>query len=184
MYTVVLDANVLYPAPLRDLLIRVGMKGIVRVRWTDLILDECFRNILANRSELSLERLTRTRELMNLAIRDAMIQGYEALIPSLELPDPDDRHVLAAAIRSGAQSIVTFNIKDFPPSVLGPLGVEALRPDDFLLDLLDLAPGAVASAVSEQANDLNDPPVSVSELLQRLVRQGLPQTVAKLEEMF
>lgn len=113
-FTVVYDANVLYPAPLRDLLVRIGMAGVVRVKWTDEILDEVFRNILANRPDLSMERLARTRSLMNDAIRDVRVDGHQTLIDSLHLPDPDDRHVLAAAIHCGAQSIITHNLKDFP----------------------------------------------------------------------
>src|SRR5690606_37512917 len=103
----VYDANVLYPAPLRDLLVRIGMTGVVRVKWTDEILDEVFRNILANRPDLTMEKLARTRSLMNGAIRDVQVDGYQSLIDSLDLPDPDDRHVLAAAIQCGAQSIIT-----------------------------------------------------------------------------
>ncbi len=97
-FTVVYDANVLYPAPLRDLLIRVGMTGVVRAKWTDEILDEVFRNILANRPDLTMEQLGRTRELMNRAIRDVRVDGYQPLVASLELPDAGDgdRHVLGS----------------------------------------------------------------------------------------
>ena len=93
-FTVVYDANVLYPAPLRDLLIRLAMTGLFRARWTDDILDEVFRNILEDRPELKPEQLERTRELMNLAVRDALIDGHHPLMAELDLPDPDDRHVL------------------------------------------------------------------------------------------
>ncbi len=119
------------------------MTGVVRAKWTDEILDEVFRNILANRPDLTMKQLGRTRELMNCAIRDVRVDGYQPLVSSLELPDPDDRHVLAAAIECGAQCIVTHNLKDFPASQLEPHGVEAIPPDEFVLDLLDLAPGAV-----------------------------------------
>ena len=112
--TAVYDANVLYPAPLRDLFIRLAQAGLVRAKWTDTIHDEWTRNVLKNNPMLSSERLTRTRSLMNEAVRDCLVSGYEVLIDSLSLPDPDDRHVLAAAIRAGAQVIVTYNLKDFP----------------------------------------------------------------------
>lgn len=96
-FTVLYDACVLYPAPLRDLLIRVGMLGIVRVRWSEAILDECFRSILKQRPDLKPGALGRTRELMRSAIPDCIVSGYEHLVDGLALPDPDDRHVLAAA---------------------------------------------------------------------------------------
>jgi hypothetical protein len=150
-FTVVYDANVLYPAPLRDLLIRVAATGVVRAKWTDEILDEVFRNILKNRADLTEANLARTRELMNGAIRDVLVVGYEPLITALDLPDNDDRHVLAAAIQAGSQSIITNNLKDFPADKLQPYGIEAVPPDEFVLDLLDLAPGTVLRVLSVQA---------------------------------
>src|SRR5688572_3159148 len=98
-FVAIYDACVLYPMSLRDLLVRLAMTNLFRGRWTDEILDECFRNILAKRPDLSASALERTRALMNLAVRDCLVTGYEPLIAGLELPDADDRHVLAAAIR-------------------------------------------------------------------------------------
>ena len=131
-FTVVYDACVLYPAPLRDLLLRVAMTSVVRARWSEAILDECFRSILRQRPNLSESALQRTRELMTRAIPDCMIDGYQELVDGLALPDPDDRHVLAAAIRAGAQAIVTFNLKDSPTSSRSKYGIEALHPDGLL----------------------------------------------------
>jgi hypothetical protein len=139
-FIVIYDACVLYPAPLRDLLIRVAKTGVVRARWSNAILDECFRAITRDRPDLAAEKLVRTRELMNSAIPDVLVSGYEELIPGIDLPDPDDRHVVAAAIRAGAQGIVTLNLKDFPRDRLKPLGLEAVHPDDFAMDSIDLAP--------------------------------------------
>lgn len=99
-FVVIYDACVLYPAPLRDLLVRLASTGIVRARWSELILDECFRSILAQRPDLKPESLRRTRELMKEAVPDCIVTGFEPLVNGLELPDPDDRHVLAAAIRA------------------------------------------------------------------------------------
>jgi len=93
----------MYPAPLRDLLVRIASTGIVRARWSEAILDECFRSILEQRPDLKPEALGRTRDLMKRAIPDCMVAGVEALVEGLSLPDPDDRHVLGAAIRAGAQ---------------------------------------------------------------------------------
>jgi hypothetical protein len=99
-FTVIYDACVLYPAPLRDLLIELAQTGLFRAKWSDRILDECFSSLLEKRKDLRPENLSRTRTLMNLAVRDVLVQGYEDLIEGLDLPDPDDRHVLAQ--RSGA----------------------------------------------------------------------------------
>jgi predicted nucleic acid-binding protein len=180
--TAIYDANVLYPAPLRDLFIRLAQAGIVRARWTETIHDEWIRNALKNNSQLTSERLARTRMLMNAAVRDCLVFGHEDLIDSLALPDPDDRHVLAAAIRAGAEIIVTYNLKDFPAETLAQFEIEAVHPDDFLLSLFDLAPGSVCAAVERQREGLRNPPKTAEELLATLESQGLTQSVARLRQ--
>jgi hypothetical protein len=176
------DANTLYPAPLRDLLIRVAQAGLVRARWTETIHEEWMRNVLKDNPRLSAERLARTRTLMNEAVRDCLVTGYEDLIESLSLPDPDDRHVLAAAIRAGAGVIVTYNLTDFPAETLARFEVEAQHPDDFLIGLLDLAPGVVCAAVKRQRESLQNPPKTTEDLLATLESQGLTQVVARLHQ--
>ena len=183
-FVVLYDACVLYSAPLRDLLVRLANTGVVRARWSATILEECFRNILANRPELKPEALARTRELMTRAVPDCMVTGFEELIDGLVLPDRDDRHVLAAAIRAGAQAIVTFNLDDFPAARLDPYNIEAKHPDDFVLDTIDLSPGAVASVIAEQAAALKNPRRSVADLLDTLREQGLVRSVAMLRDLF
>ena len=128
------DASVLYPNTLRDLLIRIGQSGLVDAKWTDMILDEVLRNLAKNGADIAEDRLARLRTLVNSSIRDVLVTDFEALITTLNLPDPDDRHVLAAAIKSGAQVIVTSSIKDFPQGELSKWNVEAKRPDDFVLE--------------------------------------------------
>lgn len=183
-FVVIYDACVLFPAPLRDLLIRVARTGVVQAHWSDRIIEECFRAVLRERTDLVPENLARTKDLMNRALPDANVTGHEPLIDSFTLPDPDDRHVLAAAVRIGAQAIVTFNLDDFPATALEPLGLEAKHPDDFMVEALDLAPGAIAAALNEQAATLRNPPKTVSELLDTLQRQGLPLAVARLRDAF
>lgn len=183
-FVVIYDACVLYPAPLRDLLLRLAAKGLVRARWTEQILDECFRSILINRPELNEASLRRTRELMNRAIPDSLVTGFEGLIAGLELPDADDRHVLAVAIRAGAQVIVTANLDDFPAEQLTPYAIEAQHPDEFVLHQIDLAAGAVCAVISEQAAALKNPPLTVGDVLDTLRDNGLVQTVARLRELF
>ena len=179
----VYDACVLHPAPLRDLLVRIANTGIVRARWTQRILDECFRSILERRPDLDPKALERTRSLMSHAVPDCLVERYEDLVGALDLPDPGDRHVLAAAIRAGAQAIVTFNLKDFPDHVLARYDVEAKHPDEFVIDSLDLAPVVVAQCVVRQAADCRNPPVEVRDLLDTLRNAGLVQSVARLREL-
>ncbi|HPH64955.1 MAG TPA: PIN domain-containing protein [Kofleriaceae bacterium] len=138
--------------------------------------------ILRERPELA-AKLARTRELMESVVADCMVTSYEPIIASLTLPDPDDRHVLAAAIRAHAQTIVTFNLRDFPAAALSPFDVEARHPDDFVLDQIDLAPARVIEAVIDQAHALRNPPKSVDDVLDRLADCGCPQSVAKIRSL-
>lgn len=177
------DACVLYPNALRDLLIRVANAGLVRARWTERILDECFRAIQKSRPDLTAERLVRTRELMNQAVRDCLVDGYEPLIEGLTLPDPNDRHVLAAAIHCHAQTIVTINLKDFPDDALRAFGMEAQHPDDFLLCQIDLNEGLMLRILEEQRRALTRKPKSTEELLDGLQTNGLVRTVARYREL-
>jgi hypothetical protein len=101
-------------------------------------------------------------------------------VPGLDLPDPDDRHVLAAAIRSAAQTIVTRNLADFPKDRLVPYGVRAQDPDEFILGLLNLYEAAVPRIVVEQAADLKHPPRTVEDVLATLEQNGLTRSVAEL----
>jgi predicted nucleic acid-binding protein len=177
--TAVYDANILYPASLRDLFIRLAHAGLVRAKWTEAIHDEWIRNVLKDNPQLSADRLARTRSLMNEAVRDCLVTGYEDLVDSLTLPDPDDRHVLAAAIRAGANVIVTSNLKDFPPEALSRFDIEAVH---FLVELFNSAPADVCAAVKRQRQGLRNPPKTAEELLATLEGQGLPQTVSALRQ--
>ena len=181
-FTALFDACVLYPAPLRDLLMHLALADLFRARWTDAIHEEWIKAVLESRPDLKHEQLERTRTLMNAHVRDSLVTGHESLIPGLVLPDPDDRHVLAAAIRSGAAVIVTFNLADFPASRLDNFGIEAQHPDDFVAHLIDLAPKPVCLAAKRQRASLRNPPKSVAEFLDALAQQRLPETVARLKE--
>ncbi|EZI26606.1 MULTISPECIES: PIN domain-containing protein [Pseudomonas] len=175
-FTAVYDACVLYPAALRDLLMWLGLSGLYRARWTSQIHEEWKRNVLKNRPDLTLKQVDCTSALMDKAIPDALVTGYEDLCSSLDLPDPDDRHVLAAAIRSKAEVIVTFNLKDFPAHILAAYDIEPMHPDDFISDLWDLDQAAVLAAVQKQRRSLVRPPMEVGAYLDMLMRQGLLQT--------
>ncbi|HYP82023.1 PIN domain-containing protein [Variovorax sp.] len=179
-FTAVYDACVLYPAPLRDFLMWLGLSGRFRARWSTQIHEEWKRNLLINRPDLRPDQVDRTSTLMNMAIPDGLVSEYEALIAGLHLPDPHDRHVLAAAIRCGASVIVTFNEKDFPQAALAPFGIEAQHPDLFIDYLFDLDAAAVVSAAQKQRAQLKSPPLDVDRYLDALLRQGLVQTVKAL----
>ena len=140
------------------------------------------RNLLANRSELRREQLERTRDLMNAHIRDCLVSGYDDLIEGLELPDPNDCHVLAVAIRTRASVIVTFNLSDFPANYLEQYGLEAHHPDEFITHLLDLDPAAVSGAAKKQRAALINPTRTVDEFLDALANQHLPETVSRLRQ--
>ena len=180
-FVVLLDACVLYPAPLRDLLLRLATTGLFAAKWTDEIHDEWTRNLLSNRPELE-EQITRTRALIDNAVPDCLVTNYEPLVSNLTLPDPDDRHVLAAAIRSGAQIIVTFNLKDFPEDVLRAYDIEPMHPDVFIEHQLDLHQPLVISAVKQHRASLKKPPRSAEQYLEKLSTQGLVVTADILRE--
>lgn len=181
-FTVVYDANVLYPAPLRDLLMRLATTGLFRARWTDRIHDEWIRNVLKDRLDLTLAQLNRTRQLMDSSCHDCLVSGYEGLIDHLQLPDSDDRHVLAAAIRCGADAIITFNLKDFPETELQKYGIEAIHPDDFVINNIDLNVAKVLEAARKHRASLKNPVTDVDTFLDTLLKQGLPQTVEVLRD--
>ncbi|KPM51465.1 PIN domain-containing protein [Frankia sp. CcI49] len=182
-FTVVYDANVLYPNTLRDLLIRIAQSGLVQAKWTEEILDEMLAAIRRNRPEVSAEKCDRLRSLMNASVRDVLVSGYEPLIDGLKLPDPDDRHVLAAAIKAGAQVIVTRNLKDFPAADLELWAVEAQSPDAFVLDQLSIRGQAVVAAIQQIADSRTKPPESVDDVLRQLERSGLVESIAALRAL-
>lgn len=181
-FTALFDACVLYPAPLRSFLMHLALTDLFRAKWTDAIHAEWMRNVRENYPEMTRAQVEHIRDLMNIHVRDCLVTGYESLIPTLQLPDPDDRHVLAAAIRAGADVIVTANLADFPTSELNKYGIEPQHPDEFIMHLLDLAPQVVCPAAKHQRESLKNPPLNVEDFLAALERQGLPQTVAILRQ--
>ncbi len=181
-YTAILDACVLYPAPLRDVLLSLAQAGLYHARWSEDIHDEWIRNLLRDRSDLTPDQIARTRGLMNQSIPDSIVTNYSALIGTISLPDPGDRHVLAAAIAGHADAIVTFNLKDFPRDILHSYNVEPQHPDDFVLNQLELNEIAALSAIRRTRARLRNPPKTAPELIDRLSLSGLPQTAARLRQ--
>lgn len=181
-FTAVYDACILYPAPLRDFLMWLGLSGQFRARWSAQIHEEWKRNLLLNRANLTRAQLDRTSDLMDRAIPDGLVTHHEDLIAGLTLPDPNDRHVLAAAIRCNASVIVTFNERDFPSAALSPFGIEAQHPDLFIANLFDLDSAAVVAAAQRQRAQLKNPPMDVDHYIDALLRQGLVQTAKSLTD--
>ena len=164
-FLVVLDANVLFPFTLRDTLLRAAAAGCFQLRWSKEILDETERNLVAT-GIVPADRAARLRSTMEDFFPEAMVVGHELLAHAMA-NDPKDRHVVAVAVKAGAQVIVTSNLRDFVPL---PEGIEAQSPDEFLCHLLDLEPDRFVQLLQEQASDLQKPPVTLDELLKRLHR--------------
>jgi hypothetical protein len=180
-FTAVFDACVLYPAPLRDILMEFAVAGLFRARWTDEIHDEWIRSVLTDRPDLTAEKLQRTRDMMNKAVPDSVVTGYGDLMPGLKLPDENDRHVLAAAIKCGASVIVTSNLKDFPVDYLAMFGIEPQHPDDFIACQFDLNKAVGCGAIKRLRQRLRRPPTSIGDYIRTLEKLHLPQTVHRLK---
>jgi predicted nucleic acid-binding protein len=178
-YTVVLDANVLYPALLRDLLLSLAHADLYSAKWSVHIRDEWTRSLLRNHPAMGTQ-IAAAAQAMEDAIADCLVVGYERLIEGLTLPDPDDRHVLAAAIAGHADAIITFNGKDFPKEILGPLGIEVQTPDEFVLNQLMLEKTTALSAIKRMRERWNRPPYDAAALIALFERRELPQTAAHL----
>jgi hypothetical protein len=180
-FVVVYDACVLYPASIRDLVIELARTGLLRAKWTARIHAEWINAVIRVRPEIDLARLDRVAQLMDAAVLDCLVTGFESLEPGLtSLPDLDDRHVLAAAIHCGAQEIVTFNVRDFPERALRPYGIRAIHPDAFVEHLLDLNAGAVCEAVRRIRRRLVNPPRSADDMIQSYERNGLAVSASML----
>ncbi len=175
-----LDANVLYPAGLRSFLMYLAVIGAFQARWSRDVHEEWNSNLLIDRPDVTRRKLDRTRRLMDKNARGALVKGYESLIPGLTLPDVNDRHVLAAAIRAGANVIVTKNLNDFPLHIVQPFNIEPQHPDAFILRLIDLAPEKVCDAAHAHRTSLRNPPNTVAEYLSMLELQGISKSAAAL----
>lgn len=158
----------------------LALTDLYRARWSNDIHEEWMRNVQRNYPGFTRQQAERIRDLMNEHVLDCVVTGYEALIPTLTLPDETDRHVLAAAIHCGAEVIVTFNLKDFPQEVLQHHGIEAQHPDNFITDQLRVAPDSVCEAAKQQRQSLKNPRLTVDEYLASLGRQGLRQAESAL----
>jgi PIN domain len=178
-----LDASVLYPVSLRQLLMRLALEGLYQPKWSAAVHDEWIRSVLRDNPHIPAARLNALRDAMDERIDDAVVTGYEHLIGTLTLPDQNDRHVLAAAIAGEAHVIVTRNLRDFPDRALAPHGIRAIHPDRFFRNFLEVAPADFVAVVRDQQASLTKPPVPMRDLLNLFERLDLAETVAELRRL-
>ena len=182
-FTVILDANVLVPVYLRDLLLQLAYGEVFRARWTPHVCDEVRRTLVGPRFSQPADRVDRLIKLMHENVLQPMVYGYEPLIDGLSLPDLDDRHVLAAAIASEADTVVTYNLKHFPDAALAEHGVAAIHPDEFLASQIALRPGAALKAAQTILDRMRSPKLRKAEILDRYRRLELVHTAEELEQL-
>lgn len=175
---VLCDANVLYKSLLRDLIMRLGRKGVVAPRWTERIHEEWMRNLQMRRPAVIHAAAERTRSLMDAGLPGALVTVTAT--SDHTLPDPDDRHVLDAALSAGASVLLTFNLKHFPSAAL-PASLQAVHPDAFLVACLEQQQALVLDALRELRSDLTRPPFSPDELLAAMTRAEVPNFAVCLE---
>ena len=155
MIKAVFDACVLYSASLRDFLLRLSEVGLVDPFWSEEIQNEWTCNLLQNRPDLNRKKLERTRRKMEVRFPHGLVHGHEPIMPTLTLPDPNDRHVLAVAIHAKVEYVVTFNLKDFPNNILQSYNIEAVSPDEFVVRLIQKIPDRVLRVVKLHRMSLN-----------------------------
>ena len=175
-FSVIVDANVLFPLTLRDTVLRAAAAGFYQLRWSDEILGEMEWNLVST-GTMRADKAARLRAAMEENFPEAQVTEYEPLIPAMK-NHPKDRHVVAAAVKAGAQVIATANLKDFAEL---PDGIEAQSPDAFLCNLFDLDPAGFIEMLREQAADLVKPPVAFEDLLERL-RRVVPDLIHAVED--
>ena len=179
-----LDACVLVPVSLADTLLRAAEAGLYRPLWSAEILREVRSAVLDVHPGIPPTHVDARLTAMQSAFEDATVLGWEPLVDGIVLGgDPDDRHVVAAAVRGGAEAVVTANTKDFPEEPLSALGLHAVHPDDFLLDLADLDPPTMVAVIESQSRGTGRPPLSPGQVLDSLGRAGTPGFAASMRPL-
>lgn len=179
-YSVILDACVLHPAHVRGALLWFAHERLFRPRWSDDIMAEWTRSLKRRFPDFSEEMLSRNRTTMDAHFPDANVEGYGRFVDVLDMPDPDDRHVLAAAIVGKADAIVTYNVKHFPPEIAERYRLDIRHPDDFIVNVIDLEPSRALSALRRQRDVLRNPPFTAEQFLDKFRACGLIQSHQRL----
>lgn len=180
-FTAVLDTNVVYPVIIRDILFWFAYYDLYTPKWSENIFDE-WKKVMKEKG-VSEEDANKRIAKANLAFPDALVQNYKRLIDHLELPDVDDRHVLAAAIKTNANVIVTNNIKDFPEEYLQSFSLKAKTADDYLTDIIDLNHEQAIAAFKEMVLNKKNPKLDEFEVLNQLRNSGLKDTANYLHAL-
>lgn len=178
--SVFIDANVFYGARLRSLVLYLAQAQLFRVRWSDQVQAEWINTLLINRPDLKASDLEKTKRLMTVAIPDALVSGYDRFIEQVDLPDRNDRHVVAGAVAAKVDLILTFNERDFPTARLAPFHLKAAHPDTFLLSVLNASQTQFIDAVRNDFQHYRLPPLRFPEYLLSLEKAGLPQLAKAL----
>jgi predicted nucleic acid-binding protein len=182
-YTALLDACVLHPMAMADALMSLASAGLYAAKWSRMIELEWIASIEERRPDLK-GRLDYRRDQMREAVPDWEVEerAWQSLAGGLKLPDPDDIHVLAAALAGHADCIVTANLRDFPPDVVSPLGIEVIHPDQFLVAQWDLDQLAAVAAFKRMRARWKKPEATAEDFASALERAGLPTTAQRLRE--
>ena len=180
-YTALLDANVLYPAFLRDVLLSLAHADLYSAKWTLTIEQEWTAALLRDfpGKEPTVRQIAAN---MREAVPDCMVTGYEALIEGIVLPDPDDRHVVAGAIAGHADAIVTCNAKHFPKDVLATHGIDVQSPDEFVVNQIMLHKLRSITALKRMRERWQRPEVSAADLIDLFDRRGMPVAAGALKD--
>jgi len=179
-FIVVIDACVLYSAPIRDILLSFTAERLFKVKWSDKIQEEWLQNLLKNRSDLKEANLLKTIKAMNTAFSDANVENFEALIPGINIPDKDDRHVVACTVKCKADLIVTHNLKDFPRKELSKYDIEIQEPDKLISNLIDISAETSCKAFNKMVKRLKSPKKTTDEVLKTIKECGLKKSAKKL----
>jgi hypothetical protein len=179
---VIFDACILYPFRLRNIVVQIAVDRVIDTHWTDEIHDEWIRNLSDNTPAIPIERLQRIRLRMNDALPHAMVTEYQEHCQAINLPDPGDRHVVAAGIAAGASVALTWNLRDFPAMELKRHGLQRQSPDRFLADLYDMVPGLMVASLARARHNLSKTLVSVSGFIDILRNQKLRRLATKVRE--
>lgn len=181
MIEAVLDACVLYPVSVADVFLSVANEGVFRPYWSLAIHDEWERNLLKNRPDLEQKIVKERSATMDKFFPNSCVNDFHDCLDGLMLPDADDNHVLALAIKTKSKYIVTFNLSDFPQEDLKKHGVQAIHPDRFLIDLLHNYEELVIEGMKSQRKRLKNPPYTAIEFIEKLTQVNLSEFAKKLE---
>jgi predicted nucleic acid-binding protein len=182
-YTALLDACVLFPIAMTDSLMSLATAGLFAAKWTTRIEEEWTAALEERRPDLK-GKLAVRRDSMRAAVPDWEVpeSAWQALAANLELPDPNDTHVLAAAIAGHADCIVTANLRDFPVNAVRPYGIEVVDPDRFIINQWDLDPIVAIAAFKRMRSRWKKPEATAEDFAEALERGGLPATAQRLLE--